>query len=170
VHIFLGDERYVPPSHALSNEGMIRGDLIDRINLPADSFHPVFDPGGWQHSASAYDELLHRSFDGQPHTFDLAIQGLGQDGHTASIFPNTPAESDTWVLTTEGPSESRERISVSLGCLAMSREIMFVVSGTEKAAILRDILSGSSKLPAAVLMSKAKTCTWWVDAAAASLL
>jgi len=179
VHLFLGDERYVSPDDSRSNERMIRETLVGAIDISPANVHPVYDPEGWEESARRYSDLLHRFFDGQDHTFDLALQGMGDDGHTASIFPgrrelaagipgSLPA--DPWAIPTPGPPESPERISCTLDCLAASRQVIFLVDGEAKAQRLKQVLSGDLQFPAAVLASKAKHVQWWVDDAAASLL
>ncbi|HTQ09773.1 MAG TPA: 6-phosphogluconolactonase [Fimbriimonadaceae bacterium] len=194
VHLFLGDERYVPPSDERSNEKMIKDELVRQIDIPLANSHWMYDEEGWEYSAKRYDRILHDFFDGRDHTFDLALQGMGDDGHTASIFPGSaefirlrgpssagseghgalpePDESGapTRVVTTQGPPESPERLSCTLDCLAASREVLFVVAGKDKAERLKQVIDGDLRYPAAALASKAKRVEWWIDEAAASKL
>jgi 6-phosphogluconolactonase len=181
VHLFLGDERYVVPSSPLSNERMVLEALVGSVDIPTENVHPIYSPDGLKESADRYEELLRSFFTGDS-TFDLALQGLGEDGHTASLFPGFHAEPGRWVVavpdghsvTAAGldhmESGAPGRITLTLDCLAAAREVVFVVSGESKAEILRDVLAGNQRYPAAVLADRARDVNWWVDAAAASLM
>src|SRR6266571_1822768 len=99
VHVFWGDERYVPPDDPRSNALMARGALLDHVPLPAAQIHPVpyrFSP---RESAVEYEKLLRAFFADGPPRFDLVFLGLGTNGHTASLFPGTSAvdERERWV-------------------------------------------------------------------------
>lgn len=167
VHLFLGDERYVPPTDPRSNEKMIRETLVRHIDIPASNVYGMYDSAGWRESADRYDAILRSFFAGDSHTFDLALQGMGDDGHTASIFPGEPATyDDRWVITTDGPTESPQRISASLDCLAAADLVLFMVDGAAKASRLAQVIRGED-YPSAVLAGKAKNVEWWVDDAAA---
>ncbi|MFI5385088.1 MAG: 6-phosphogluconolactonase [Fimbriimonadales bacterium] len=184
IHLFYGDERYVPPDDPRSNERMIREALVQCIDIPIENVHHIYDPDGWEESARRYNETLHRFFDERDYTFDLALQGMGDDGHTASIFPGVAGSAGIlpacgleardpvapWVITTQGPPESPERISCNLDCLAASKEVIFIVSGAEKAKRLEQVIDGDLRFPAAVLAAHAKNVHWWIDEAAASHL
>jgi len=192
IHLFIGDERYVHPSDPRSNERMIQEALVQCIDIPLENVHPVYCEEGWEASALRYDRLLHHFFDERDYTFDLALQGMGEDGHTASIFPGNwerragsrgqgpgGRERETgpgtlppgpWVVPTNGPAGSPERISCTLECLAASREVLFVVDGEAKAERLKQVIDGDLQYPAALLAAKAANVQWWVDEAAASRL
>ncbi len=176
VHLFLGDERWVPPADPHSNENMVLGALIDRISIPAGNVHAIYDPAGQEESAQRYDKVLHSFFAGTDSTFDLAVQGMGDDGHTASIFPmagptaNSLPETRDWVVATTSPLPPAQRVSCTLECLAASKEVIFLVTGESKAERLKQVIDGDLRFPAAVLASRAKNVQWWVDEAAARLL
>ncbi|HWA83998.1 MAG TPA: 6-phosphogluconolactonase [Fimbriimonadaceae bacterium] len=170
VHLLFGDDRYVPPDDPRSNEGMVREKLVSRIEIPAANFLPMYSAAGWQESADRYDGLLREFFAGRPYTFDLALQGMGDDGHTASIFPGTPSPPPgRWVVATSGTKEAPERVSVTLDCLAASKEVLFLVAGESKAERLREIMDGAD-YPAGELVRKAAYVEWWVDEAAGRLI
>jgi 6-phosphogluconolactonase len=168
VHLFLGDDRYVPPDDPRSNELMIREALVQCIDIPIENVHWMYTNDGPEDTARLYEKVLHRYFEGDT-TFDLAIQGIGDDGHTASIFPDTP-EPEPWrlVIPTISPFDPPQRVSCTLNCLAASKEVIFMVSGESKAQILKEVLAGDPKYPSAVLAAHAKHVEWWVDEAALS--
>lgn len=170
VHLLFGDDRYVPPDDPRSNEGMIRERLIDHIDIPSENVQAMYSAVGWQESADRYETILRSFFAGRDYTFDLAIQGMGDDGHTASIFPGTPPPPPgRWVVATEGPTVARERVSATLDCLAASREVIFLVTGESKAERLREIKDGAH-YPAGELARMARHVEWWVDEAAGRLI
>ncbi|HOA37402.1 MAG TPA: 6-phosphogluconolactonase, partial [Flavihumibacter sp.] len=90
LHIFWGDERYVPLDDTRNNARMAYDTLLNHVPVPEDQIHLMQtdypDPA---ESAHAYERILHRYFDGQPHSFDLLLLGMGDDGHTLSLFPGT---------------------------------------------------------------------------------
>lgn len=171
VHLFLGDERYVPPDDPRSNERMIRESLVDRVDIPPSQFHTIYRPEGWQESAADYDRELHRLLSRQQ-TFGLSLQGMGDDGHTASIFPGSAAfkaefaGQESWAVASQGTPDAPQRVSVTLGCLAASSKIVFLVSGESKAEPLQRVFTEPDahlRYPAAYLASQAKSVEWWVD-------
>ncbi|HVT11383.1 MAG TPA: 6-phosphogluconolactonase [Fimbriimonadaceae bacterium] len=170
VHLFFGDDRYVPPDDPRSNEKLVRDKLVSHIDIPAENFVPMYSAAGWQESAERYERILRGFFAGRPYTFDLALQGMGDDGHTASIFPGTPpTPSGRWVVATAGTEEAPERVSLTLDCLAASREVIFLVAGESKAERLREIMDGAD-YPAGELARKSAHAEWWVDEAAGRLV
>lgn len=170
VHLLFGDDRYVPPDDPRSNERMVRERLIDHIDILPENVQAMYSDAGWQASADRYEAILRAFFAGRDYTFDLAIQGMGDDGHTASIFPGTPPPPpDRWVVATKGTAEAPERVSVTLDCLAASREVIFLVTGESKAERLREINDGAD-YPAGKLARMAKHVEWWVDEAAGRLI
>lgn len=164
VEIFWGDERLVPPSHPESNEGMVRRALLDHVPVPPSNVHPL---------TAGVEPLLRTRF-GEGSTFTLALQGLGEDGHTASIFPLT-VEGDGWIVqASKSPSATSDpadrRLSLSLGVLARARLVVFLVTGGAKAEMVAEILRPNCDFPAARLLRMATRVEFWLDSAAASRL
>lgn len=171
VHAWLTDERAVPPSHVASNSGMARRALFDHV--PA-VFHPVpwdEDPAA---AAAAYDAeltgFLPRGARGpQP---GLVVLGLGEDGHTASLFPGTAAldEREPGFVANWVPQLSAWRLTATLPLLTAARRTVFVVSGRHKAAVAAEVLAGGGDLPAARVSRESRDAVWLLDREAASRL
>jgi 6-phosphogluconolactonase len=173
IHLFFGDERPVPPDHPDSNYRMAREALLDRV--PAASVHRIHgeDPGG----AEAYEAELRRFFEtppgDPPPRLDVVLLGLGGDGHTASLFPGSPAveERTRWVVSPFVEHLGTRRVTLTLPVLNRARDVLFLVSGASKAAALARVLdpSGSPDLPpAARVRPEDGTVVWIADADAAS--
>ncbi len=158
VHLFWGDERFVPPDHEMSNFRMAREALIDRAPIPAAQVHPVpTSSGSPEEAAASYETVLQEYYEARMLNparplFDLTLLGLGEDGHTASLFPNTKAlgERNAWVTSITG-AKPEPRISLTYPALESSREIVFIVSGANKREILARVLANDEALPAARL-------------------
>jgi 6-phosphogluconolactonase len=176
VHFYQVDERWVPPGDPASNRRMLLECLLSRAPVPLDHFHPVdtnlSDPG---EGARRYAETLERAFRGSPGgfpRFDAILLGLGPDGHTASLFPGSPAlgEKTAWVVEAKGGDPPVPRVTLTLPVLNAASQVIFLVSGKEKAAVLAEILSGRrGELPASRVSPRRGKVTFLADAAAASL-
>jgi 6-phosphogluconolactonase len=145
VHLFWGDERFVPQDDLLSNYRMTRETLISRISIPPANVHAVpTGLGDPEKSARAYDDEL-RKFFGNTAEFDLQLLGLGVEGHTASLFPGSPAleEKQRWVLPVHAPAEPPIRLTFTPLVLNRGRNTFFLVSGENK----REILAALRKEP-----------------------
>jgi 6-phosphogluconolactonase len=145
VEVFLGDERFVPVDHPDSNEGMARRTLLDGA-VPA-AIHSLATAGTTaQAAALAYDELLHRHG-----PIDLVHLGLGPDGHTASLFPGSPAlvVTDRLVVATGDDLHPHPRLTFTYPAIASARLVVFTVAGPEKRDALAGVLAGDVALPAA---------------------
>lgn len=177
THIFFADERFVPPDDKASNYRMINNHLLSRIAMPKKNIHPVLTEGvSLEESAKKYEADMRTFFkieDNDTPVFDLIILGIGEDGHTASLFPNTAALQETKriaipVIVDASPSE---RITLSLGVINNAQNICFLVTGTSKAAAIKAILEDkASALPAALVKPVQGTVLFLIDSAAASLL
>lgn len=176
AHWFWGDERFVPHDDALSNYGMVRDALLSRAPIPATNIHPIPTEGvAPDEAASDYEREL-KSFYGAERLdparplFDVTLLGLGPDGHTASLFPNTAvlAERDRWVAAVVGV-KSEARITLTYPALESSRNAVFLVAGEEKRAALAQLRRGDDGVPAARLHPTGKL---WIfgDAAAVGAL
>ena len=173
VHLFWGDERVVPSTDPRSNARMAREAFVDRVPCPPANVHPV--PVGLPSADAAalrYEETLRAHFPGGRPVFDLALLGLGEDAHTASIFPGSPAlaEPVRWVMAVEAPAEPPQRITLTMRALSSAAQIFVLVSGAGKAEALRralDPASAPARYPAAALQGVAGRVVWWTDRAAA---
>lgn len=161
IHLFWGDERFVPPDHRDSNFRMAREALIDHVPIPAAQVHPVpTNSGSPEEAAGRYEITLQdfygsKTLDPERPLFAMTLLGLGEDGHTASLFPGTKAldERDAWVTSIIGV-KSEPRISLTYPALQSSRVILFVVSGKKKREILGRVLANDMALPAARLATR----------------
>lgn len=171
VHWFWGDERFVPPDHADSNERMVREALLSQVPVPAENIHPVPTVGLTPaEAATAYERTL-RDFHGadalsaEKPLFDIVLLGLGDDGHTASLFPGTDAleEQTAWTAAVIG-AKPEPRITLTYPALAASRDVVFLVAGKAKAAMVKAIFAGED-YPAARVATLGRM-TWMLDQAA----
>lgn len=158
THWFWGDERFVSHDDTLSNYRMVREALLSHAPVPAANIHPIPTEGVTpDEAASAYEREL-KSFCGAERLdparplFDVTLLGLGPDGHTASLFPNTAvlAERARWVAAVVG-TKSETRITLTYPALESSRNAAFLVVGEEKRAVLARLRRGDESLPAARL-------------------
>ncbi len=194
MHFFWGDERWVPPTDSRSNFRMTQEALLDPAKIPAENIHPVptslASPAA---CAEKYEEELRRFFkgtvpaglpagrQGQPPApasccplpvFDLILLGLGEDGHTASLFPGDPAceEKTKWV-TVARTNSSEPRITLTFPVLLAAKKILFLVSGKSKRDMVEKILRqkpGSEGFPASRIHSASGKVSWFLDTDAGS--
>ena len=155
-HVFYGDERRVPLDDPRSNHGAACAALLDRVPIPPGQVYPLVD-------ADQYEGLL-RAFFGQAPDFDLLLLGMGDDGHTASLFPGSIAlhEEQRWVIAAPEVVAGMSRLTLTLPALNAARRTLFLVSGESKRAALDRVRAGQP-LPAALV----RDAEWLVDAAAA---
>ncbi|HEY6259376.1 MAG TPA: 6-phosphogluconolactonase [Xanthobacteraceae bacterium] len=168
VHWFFGDERFVPPDHPESNYRMAREALFAVAPVPTGNVHPIPTAGAPATAAQRYEDELKdfygaAALDPQRPLFDVVLLGLGEDGHTASLFPGSAAlqERRRWVVDALGP-QSQPRITLTYPALASHHALAFLAVGAGKRAILRRVWGGDD-LPAARLRAGAH---WFIDAAA----
>lgn len=173
LHVFWGDERCVPPDHADSNYRMARESLLDHVPIPDENVHRIAGELDPTQAAALYEQHLRAFFSGQPR-FDLILLGLGNDGHTASLFPHTPAldERERWVVADYyAPVQPPWRVTLTPPAINAAARVVFLVSGEEKADMLRRVLEGEFKpheLPAQLIQPISGELTWLVDETAAS--
>lgn len=175
VHLFWGDERWVPAAAPESNQRLVDETLLASGRIPPANVHPVPPAPDPTAAAAAYESELRRFIGPDGPSFDVALQGLGEDGHTASLFPGGTAllEQERWVVAVpRSPQPPRlPRITLTLPILNRSRVVLFLVAGEAKSAILVQALAAARPpdppLPAARLVGRERTI-WLVDAAAAS--
>lgn len=171
VHLFWGDERCVPPDHADSNYRMTAESLLGRVPLPVENIHRIHAELA-PHEAAAHYEAGLRAFFGSTPVFDLALMGMGDDGHTASLFPDSPAltESARWAVAVEHtapPPPLVSRVTLTFGVFNAARRVVFLVTGAGKAQKLAEIRRGAD-LPAGRIRPPNGDLLWLVDEAAAA--
>ncbi|MCS7066702.1 MAG: 6-phosphogluconolactonase [Fimbriimonadales bacterium] len=171
VCFFWADERYVPPTHLLSNFRMVYELWLRDWQLPPDCLHPMPtslpEP---EEAARQYEAHLRELFGERtrfPH-FDLILLGMGEDGHTASLFPDDLALKETtrWVVPVQAPIEPRQRLTLTLPVLNAARRVWFLVTGESKRDALRRVLQPSRTeplLPAARVKPRRGELIWWVE-------
>jgi 6-phosphogluconolactonase len=176
VHLFFGDERAVPSDHPESNYAMVYGALISKVPLPAKNVHRISGEGDVNENALHYENHLRSFFAGESWPrFDLALLGMGEDGHTASLFPNSRAMTETsrWVVATRNEQSGQDRITMTVPVFNHAKHVIFLVVGNKKAPRVKEVLrlqSSSDQLPAQAIKPTNGTLEWLVDAEAASLL
>jgi 6-phosphogluconolactonase len=181
VHFFWGDERYVPPNHPDSNYRMTRETLLNKVPTPAPNVHPIPTDMGPAAAAAEYERILGEFFacphqaEGAGPQFDLVLLGMGEDGHTASLFPGTAVlhEKKRWVVAHYVQKLDAWRITLSPVAINAAAHVTFVVSGEGKARRLQQVIEGPFQpqaLPAQLVSPTHGHLLWLVDAAAASHL
>lgn len=177
--VFWADERCVPLDHPDSNFRLAREHLFNRVNIPLTQIYPLDDSLEPAATARAYQTLLAQLFQpaaGQPPRFDLILLGLGEDGHTASLFPDHPLLTETgrWVAAIfDSPKPPPERITMTLPLINQARAVAFVAAGAGKADILAqiwDTAAPTGSLPAQLVRPSNGELVWFVDEAAAARL
>jgi 6-phosphogluconolactonase len=173
VYIFFGDERSVPPHHGDSNLKMASEVLLDHV--PVGNVHRIRGELPPDEAAEAYEEELRTSFRTEDvPRFDLILLGLGSDGHTASLFPWTPAleVQDRWVVANPVPRLDTTRITLTVPVINAARAVIFLVEGEDKAEAVREVLEGDADPRAypAKLIQTPGGPEWMLDRSAASLL
>lgn len=177
VHVFFGDERTVPPDHADSNFRMANDALLSRVAIPAENVHRMVGEGDAVANARLYEDEL-RSFFGDDAdwpAFDLVMLGMGDDGHTASLFPATTAldERRAWVVSNWVEKFNTFRITLSAPAINHAARVLFTVTGAGKAARLKEVIEGprdTARLPSQLVEPRGGTLDWFVDEAAAAEL
>jgi 6-phosphogluconolactonase len=175
VHIFWGDERCVPPDDRRSNARMARQALLDQVPIPPSQVHPIPCTSTPQEAADEYEAVLQLFFGGQPPRFDLVLLGLGENGHTASLMPDTPVleEQERWVAPVYLRAPEPDRVTLTAPLINQAQVVALLVSGPSKASILRQVLEGPPDpeyLPAQLIKPAHGELHWLVDQEAAGLL
>jgi 6-phosphogluconolactonase len=179
IHFFWGDERHVPPDHADSNYRMAREAMLDAVPVPKANVHRILaETPDAAAAAAQYEAELQRFFalaPGTPPRFDLVLLGLGPEGHTASLFPGSPAlhERERWVLAPWVEKFETFRITLTPPVLNRAAAVLFLVAGEEKADALHAVLEevGDADLyPARIVRPDGGDLLWLIDRAAAKRL
>lgn len=173
IHIFWGDERYVPADHPDSNAGMARQAWLDHVPLPAANIHPMpttlADPAA---AASQHEVELQAFFGVTPGVFpafDIILLGIGDDGHTASLFPHTAALQVRDRLITVGNKDGQPRITFTAPLINQAEAVIFIVAGASKQSALAAIFApteADSQYPARLIQPVSGELWWLLDQAA----
>jgi 6-phosphogluconolactonase len=173
VHWFWGDERFVPHDHPDSNYRMARDAFLSRAPVPDSNIHAIPTEGlSPDQAASAYEETLKRFYGADELAsdrplFGVTLLGIGEDGHTASLFPGQPAlqEMRRWAVAVIG-AKSEPRITLTYPALDSSRDLAFVATGREKRGVVARAQAGDREFPAARVRPIGRL-HWFTDRAAA---
>jgi 6-phosphogluconolactonase len=178
VHVFFGDERCVPSDHPDSNYRMAREALLSKVPIPEDQIHRVQTELGPELAAERYAAEVISAAEPEPGTvpsFDLILLGMGTDGHTASLFPETTAleERQSWVVANWVVKLGAHRVTFTYPLINAAKEVLFIAAGEEKALVLRHVLRGDpsgQRYPSQHVRPQNGVLTWLVDESAAQLL
>lgn len=172
THIFWGDERSVPHHDEQNNALMSHQLLLDHVPVPPAQIHRMSGEVPPDDSARQYGELLRKHFGDQAPAFDLILLGMGDDGHTASMFPGTPVvhEKERLVKELFLAGQNMYRITLTAPVINQARQILFQVFGEGKAAVLKQVMEGPyqpEKLPSQLIRPVNGELHWYLDEAAA---
>ena len=178
VHVFWGDERCVPPVHLDSNYRMANEALLSHVPIPPENVHRIHTELAPLEAAYNYERELRETFalssDGTP-CLDLALLGMGPDGHTASLFPGTTGVQEMKRLVVAHYVEKLTswRVTLTAKVFSAAAQVAFLVAGADKATTLKDVLEGPlqpDRLPSQLIQPAPENLQWFVDEAAASAL
>lgn len=178
IEFFWGDERCVLPDNALSNFRMADESLLMRLGIPAAKIHRFKSELLAPDAAADYESLLRMIFNTPAGTFprfDLILLGMGEDGHTASLFPNSDALHTNWNLVSAPFVEKfkSHRLTITPPVINHAENVMFLVAGADKALALREVLEGEKdpdRFPAQIVDPHSGNLFWFADESAAKLL
>jgi len=175
VHVCFGDERLVPPDQPHSNYGMVQTELLSRIPIPAENVHRIRGELTAKDAAQQYAVELKGLLRGKDAGLDLVLLGVGEDGHTSSLFPGTDVldERAETVRAVYVPELNSWRVTMALPLLNSAREVIFLVAGKRKAEIVHRVLSARQPvhdLPATMIRPASGRVQWMLDAGAAAAL
>lgn len=162
-----GDERCVPPDSGQSNYRMAREALFDHVPIPAENILRIRGEADPAVAAQEYEDELRRRAGKQSHyRHDLLLLGMGDDGHTASLFPGTAAlgVTDRWVVSNFVPKFDTHRITMTYPLLNAARHVCFLVNSKGKDGILKEVFSGKSNYPSAAVRPTEGNLTWLLGA------
>jgi 6-phosphogluconolactonase len=176
VDFFWGDERCVPPDHEESNYKMAYYSFLSKIRISENQIHRIHGEGDPEMEAKRYEKEIKNQLTVANNSipqFDWILLGVGTDGHTASLFPNSVAlkEQSSICVVVRHPQTGQKRISLTLSVINNARRITFLVTGEEKAEIVREILGNKSpNYPAAQISPQSGILQWYLDEASARFL
>ena len=177
VHVYWGDERCVPPDHPDSNFGMTKRALLDHVEIPKKNIHRIRGETEVKKEVCRYSKEIKTNLPTHENSFpefDWILLGVGVDGHTASLFPNTQALQERKAICTSSihPQTGQRRISLTLPTINTAKKVSFCVTGKLKRTVIHEILSrkeGFKRYPAALVKPYNEQLEWYVDEAAAGV-
>ncbi|NVN11496.1 MULTISPECIES: 6-phosphogluconolactonase [Nguyenibacter] len=175
THLFFGDERFVPPADPASNFTMTQKALLSHIAIPAENVHPMPTDGDPAAAAARYQAELQALYGaetlqpGRP-LFDVVLLGLGDNGHTASLFPRQPVlqERKLWVSTCVPDDAPHTRLTLTYPAIHSSRHVLFMLAGAGKAEAFAKVRAGEPGEPASHITTEGELI-WLLDKPAAGL-
>ncbi len=173
VHFFWSDERCVPPDHPESNFRLAYDTFLSGLSLPGPNIHRIHGEESPAAAAALYEKDVRDYFNGMPR-FDLILLGIGNDGHTASLFPASPAlrETTRMAVPVYLGQEKRDRVTLTVPALNNARVLLFLASGSNKADVVSAALEGGDRgcCPAGLIAPAFGEVIWMVDREAGSKL
>jgi len=175
LHFFWGDERAVPFGDERNNAKMCYEELLDKVPVVAENIHVMRTDIEPEESVNEYEAILKKYFRNSETTFDLVLLGMGDDGHTLSLFPGTKVihETESWVNTFFLAAQDMYRITLTAPVVNAAKYVAFMAAGSGKAETLKSVLEGETKLdkfPSQIIKPVIGELHWFVDKAAAALL
>jgi 6-phosphogluconolactonase len=173
LHIFWGDERAVPFDDSRNNAKMTFEHLLSKVPVVREQVHIMNTTLSPEDSAKAYESILHRYFGNEGASFDLVLNGMGDDGHTLSLFPHTPVihEKQAWVSSFYLEPQQMHRITLTAPIVNRAAKVAFLTFGANKANALFEVLKGAPNIdqyPSQIIQPASGELHWFVDEAAAS--
>lgn len=175
IRIFWGDERVVPFTDDRNNAKMAFDLLLNHVNVPPSQIHIMRTDIEPNFAVSEYRKMLHTYFDSTQHSFDLVLLGMGDDGHTLSLFPGSAVIEDDyhWVNSVYNEQQEMYRITLMPVLVNKARNVVFMVDGEKKAGVLEKVLEGEyqpSQFPAQLIAPETGELHWFLDKEAAKNL
>ncbi len=173
LHIYWGDERYVPFSDERNNAKLAFETLLSQVPVNKEQVHRIDTDLPPDKAAAGYEKLLRKQFPDPRHTFDLVLLGMGANAHTLSLFPGQESrrEEKHWVISTMVEEVKMQRITLTAPVVNAARAVVFMVCGADKAPALKAVLEGDYRpetWPAQLIRPGTGDLYWWVDEAAAA--
>ena len=173
LHVFWGDERFVPSNHPDSNEKMARENWLDLVPMPAVNIHPwPTEAGTPEQCTELYGAELSKYFAAPQPSFDLVLLGMGEDGHTASLFPHTAALGVVDRSTTVGQKDGQPRLTLTVPAINNAACVAFIITGASKRPALKQVMAttaDSQEYPTRLIQPTGELIWWFDEAAAADL-
>jgi 6-phosphogluconolactonase len=174
THIFWGDERCVPPDDPQSNYLMVKKVLLDPLGIPKDHIHRMAGELVPAQAATFYQDELEQFFSPEEIKFDLVLLGMGEDGHTASLFPHTAAlHASESVIANHVLKLNMWRLTLSAGVINAAYRVMFLIAGKKKAQVLAEVMEGPKQpdeYPSQMITPTHGELIWLLDKAASAKL
>ncbi|MBC9934814.1 6-phosphogluconolactonase [Chitinophaga qingshengii] len=175
IHFFWGDERAVPFEDERNNARMAFDVLLDKVPVKPENIHVMRTDIAPEQAAVEYEQILRKYFKDEELTFDLVLLGMGDDGHTLSLFPGTAVvhEEEAWVKAFFLPAQDMYRITLTAPIVNDAACVLFLTTGANKALTLKSVIEGTfdaDKYPSQLIRPQDGELHWFVDEAAASAM